>query len=132
MNIFVDIDNTICTTLNSDYNNSKPIQSNICKINKLYDEGNNIVYWTARGQKSKVDYSEMTKNQLVSWGCKYHEIRMNKPSYDLLIDDKTIDPLQYFVSKEKRVLPFLAIRYRSLKSGGAISHSSILIAVLLY
>jgi mannose-6-phosphate isomerase-like protein (cupin superfamily) len=101
MNIFVDIDNTICNTNDSDYNNSKSIESNISKINKLYDDGNHIVYWTARGQKSNIDYSEMTKNQLESWGCKYHELRMNKPSYDLLIDDKTIDPTQYFVTKEK-------------------------------
>jgi len=44
MNIFVDIDNTICKTINSNYENSTPYLNNIVKINKLYDEGNNIVY----------------------------------------------------------------------------------------
>ena len=101
MNIFVDIDNTICYTNGNDYVNSIPNESSISKINKLFDEGNTIVYWTARGQQSKVDYSELTKNQLDQWNCKYTELRMNKPSYDLLIDDKTVDPLQYFVKEEK-------------------------------
>jgi len=101
MNIFVDIDNTICKTNQSDYINSVPIIENINKINDLYDQGNNIVYWTARGQKSKTDHSELTKKQLNEWGCKYHELKMDKPSFDILIDDKTINPLQFFVKEMK-------------------------------
>jgi mannose-6-phosphate isomerase-like protein (cupin superfamily) len=101
MNIFVDIDNTICKTNNSDYLNSNPYLNNIDKINKLFNEGNHIVYWTARGQQSKKDYYELTKNQLDNWGCKYHELKMDKPSFDLLIDDKTINPLQFFVKELK-------------------------------
>jgi mannose-6-phosphate isomerase-like protein (cupin superfamily) len=101
MNIFVDIDNTICNTKGNEYENSVPIIENINKINKLYNEGNNIVYWTARGQQSKKDHTELTKKQLNDWGCKYHELRLDKPSFDILIDDKTINPLQYFVKEEK-------------------------------
>ena len=101
MNIFVDIDNTICKTDQSDYINSVPIIENINKINDLYDQGNNIVYWTARGQKSKTDHSELTKKQLNEWGCKYNELKMDKPSFDILIDDKTINPLQFFVKEMK-------------------------------
>jgi len=90
MIIYVDIDNTICSTEENNYNESVPINENIEKINKLYDLGNTIVYWTARGMKSKIDYTYLTKNQLKGWGCKYHELIMNqKPSYDLLICDKT-------------------------------------------
>jgi mannose-6-phosphate isomerase-like protein (cupin superfamily) len=96
MNIFVDIDNTICTT-NGNLSECKPIDANISKINKLYESGNNIVYWTSRGDA----YSELTKDQLVFWGCKYNELRMNKPSYDMCIDCKSLDPKQYFVTKEK-------------------------------
>ena len=59
-------------------------------INKLYEEGNHITYWTARGSTSKNDYYKLTKKQLVDWGCKYHELRTGeKPYYDLLICDKT-------------------------------------------
>lgn len=88
--IYVDIDNTICHTQGSDYKNSVPIPEHIDKINRLYDEGHTIVYWTARGGRSKIEYTDLTLNQLKSWGCKFCELRMNeKPSYDLLICDKT-------------------------------------------
>ena len=90
MIIYVDIDNTICHTENSDYHSSKPRQEQIDKINKLYDEGNQIVYWTARGGATGVDWSELTKKQLNEWSCKYTRIEtQKKPSWDLFIDDKT-------------------------------------------
>ena len=90
MIIYVDIDNTICSTENSDYKNSEPRYYQIGKINKLYNEGHEIVYWTARGGHSGIDWSELTAEQLEAWGCKYHELKMNdKTHYDLLICDKT-------------------------------------------
>ena len=53
MNIYVDIDNTICETIGVEYEKATPIKHNIKKINLLYDKGNNITYWTARGTVSK-------------------------------------------------------------------------------
>jgi mannose-6-phosphate isomerase-like protein (cupin superfamily) len=96
MNIYVDIDNTICKTddihgLNK-YRMSEPLLEKIDYINSLYDKGNKITYWTARGNSSGIDQTELTKAQLKEWGCKYHELIMGKPSYDLLIDDKTQHP----------------------------------------
>lgn len=91
MIIYVDIDGTICETINSDYINSKPIFENIKKINKLFDDGNIIIYWTARGGNSGKDWYELTSNQLIAWGCKYQKLdTKSKPSWDLFIDDKTI------------------------------------------
>ena len=90
--IYVDIDLTICfyDDWKGDYNEAEPNYENISKINKLYNEGNHITYWTARGFTSKNDYYKLTKKQLVDWGCKYHElITGEKPYYDLLICDKT-------------------------------------------
>jgi hypothetical protein len=90
MKIYVDIDNTICKTEGNNYINSKPIPENIEKINKLYNEGNTIIYWTARGAVSKIDYTDLTSNQLIEWGCLFTDLKMNtKPAYDLLICDKT-------------------------------------------
>lgn len=90
MRIYVDIDGTICKTNGNDYKNSIPIYKNIKKINELYNSGNIVIYWTARGMKSGLDYTELTKEQLQKWGCKYNDLIMNqKPSYDLLICDKT-------------------------------------------
>ena len=92
----VDIDNTICISNNSDYANSKPIFERIAKINKLYDEGHTIIYWTARGGNSGIDWTDKTHSQLAAWGCRYNEIRMNKPVYDMWIDDKAINSEEYF------------------------------------
>jgi hypothetical protein len=91
MKIFVDIDGTICKSGGSSYVNAKPIPENIAKINRLYDEGNTIIYWTARGGTTGIDWSAITEIQLKVWGCKYHELDCKtKPSWDLLIDDKTM------------------------------------------
>jgi histidinol phosphatase-like enzyme len=88
--IFVDIDGTICTNTNGNYEIAKPIKENIDKINKLYEAGNNIIYWTARGTTTGLDWTLTTRGQLREWGAKYHELLMNnKPHYDLLICDKT-------------------------------------------
>jgi len=91
MNIYVDIDETICFYKKErNYNLALPIVENINKINKLHDEGHKITYWTARGSVTKIDWYEVTKKQLDSWGCKYHDLSVGeKPPYDLLICDKT-------------------------------------------
>ncbi len=93
--IFVDIDETICVSPPSEngvrnYSHSQPIKENINKINKLFDAGNKIVYWTARGSKSGIDWSDLTRKQLDTWGAKYHELRCDKPFYDLFIEDRSI------------------------------------------
>ena len=88
--IYVDIDGTICTIIRP-YSDAKPIASHVDKINKLYDEGHTIIYYTARGAASGIDYSDLTEKQLQDWGCKYHFLKMNhKPDYDLYICDKSI------------------------------------------
>jgi hypothetical protein len=90
--IYVDIDETICETPDEPrlYTESKPLVKNIEKINRLYNEGNTIVYWTARGSRTNTDCYDLTKKQLESWGAKHHELRCDKPYYDLFIDDKNI------------------------------------------
>lgn len=90
--IYVDIDETICLTPNSrKYEDAVPIKENIEKINKLYDKGNTIVYWTARGSRKQINWYDLTYKQLNQWGVKFHELRVDKPYYDLFIDDKSID-----------------------------------------
>ncbi len=98
--IFVDIDETICFYPGERnyryYDLAEPSYDNIAKINKLYDEGNIITYWTARGSSQpdnigRLDkYKAITISQLDRWGCKYHDVQLGtKPQFDLLIDDKT-------------------------------------------
>jgi hypothetical protein len=89
--IYVDIDETICFYKGErNYPDAIPNMENIAKINKLYDEGHKITYWTARGSVTKINWIKTTANQLKKWGCKYHNLSVGeKPAYDLLICDKT-------------------------------------------
>lgn len=99
MIIYVDIDETICRSPeNRDYSLAVPFQDRIERINRLYDSGHRVVYWTARGTGSGIDWRETTEKQFKEWGVKYHELRLGKPIYDLFIDDKNINSDTYFRS----------------------------------
>tara|TARA_R100000664_G_scaffold6366_1_gene11371 strand:- start:793 stop:1104 length:312 start_codon:yes stop_codon:yes gene_type:complete len=90
--IYIDIDETICETpSNRDYTQSSPIKKNIKKANSLYESGNKIVYWTARGTISGEDWRDVTVKQFEEWGVKYHDLKFGKPYYDLFIDDKNMN-----------------------------------------
>jgi dTDP-4-dehydrorhamnose 3,5-epimerase-like enzyme len=91
MNIYVDIDETICFYKGErNYLLAIPNKENIAKINKLYNEGHEITYWTARGSVTGIDWRLETEIQLEDWDCKYHKLSVGeKPAYDLLICDKT-------------------------------------------
>ena len=108
MKYFIDLDNTLCITLNSDYKNSIPIQQRIDYVNQLKSEGHNITIWTARGSKSGNDYKELTEKQLDEWKVSYDILLMKKPDYDIYIDDKsfhvdTIWPVPIDDPKSKKI-----------------------------
>jgi hypothetical protein len=95
--VFVDIDETICFYPDDRvYEQAVPNHENIAKINKLYDEGWTVVYWTARGstqpdnQRRIERLRELTIQQLTTWDAKFHRLELGdkKPLYDLIIDDK--------------------------------------------
>jgi hypothetical protein len=97
MIIYVDIDDTICkSSSDQNYANAKPIPNRIAKINKLYDEGNTIIYWTARGTGTGINWKDVTEKQFKKWNVKYHELKFQKPIYDIFIDDKNINSETYF------------------------------------
>lgn len=89
---FIDIDDTICTLSGTmQYTTAQPIAKAIEKVNRLYDEGHRVVFWTARGTQSGLNWRQLTEDQLLSWGVRYHELRFGKPVYDVFIDDKNIN-----------------------------------------
>jgi len=98
----VDIDGTICKevflpTGKKDYKNHKPMKDRIEKVNKMFDEGHEIHYWTARGATSGIDYTELTAKQLNDWGCRYTSLRVgDKPHYDIWVDDKAHNSEEFF------------------------------------
>jgi uncharacterized HAD superfamily protein len=103
MIIYVDIDGTICTEDNKkpktagDYLAKQPFKDRIEKINKLFDQGHEIHYWTARGSTSGIDWTYITQQQLKLWDCKYHHLHMNnKPAFDLYICDKSWNSEEWF------------------------------------
>ncbi len=100
----VDIDGTICTLVqNAQYEQAKPIKNNIENINRLFDDGNRIIYWTARGATTGIDWTELTTDQLKSWNVKYHELKMRKPHYDVWVDDKAVSADDFFAKNKERI-----------------------------
>ena len=97
--ICFDIDNVICKTLSSrDYSKSVPIKKNIKIINKAYDNGFNIILYTARYmgrcerniKQVEKKIKPLTLKQLKKWGVRHHKIYFGKPSFDLFVDDKSL------------------------------------------
>ena len=104
----IDIDGTICDwEPGRDYTLSQPFPERIKTVNKLYDEGHEIVYFTARGMgrfdgdpnasvKASALLFDLTESQLKLWGCKYQELILGKPHADFFIDDKGINSDEFF------------------------------------
>jgi len=85
-----DLDGTICSPVpNSQYELAVPDRTVVNEINRLYERGHTILIMTARGCVSKVDHTELTMNQLDTWGVHHHDLLMHaKPQAHLFIDDK--------------------------------------------
>ena len=99
-----DIDGTLCTKTDGDYGNSKPFDDRIKHVNSLYERGNRIIIFTARGMKRYIgdakkahsQFYDFTYKQLEDWGLKFHQLRMGKPEGDIFIDDKGVGDEDYF------------------------------------
>lgn len=103
MKFVIDIDGVICDEEKSVFER-KPYKKRIDYINKLYDEGHEIVYFTARGMRSQNDdqyrsdqvYRMATEHQLNDWNCKYHALFFGKPNADVYIDNKNLMMDEFF------------------------------------
>jgi hypothetical protein len=105
MKYYIDLDNTLCFTKNGDYNNSTPILERISYVNKLKQDGHQITIWTARGSCSKIDYRELTMNQLKKWNVEYDNLILEKPDYDVYIDDKSVNVDTFWPVPKKQENP---------------------------
>lgn len=93
----IDIDGTLAETSGADYNNSKPLENRIKKINELYKQGHIIKIFTGRGMSTGVDWTEVTMNQLKEWNLNYNELIMNtKPHCHCIVDDIAVSPNKFF------------------------------------
>jgi len=104
MKYVFDLDGTLCTDTHGNYELAEPIDSRIRIINQLFDNGNEITIYTARGMntfknnqiKAIQKYYSLTEQQLRKWNIKYHNLILGKPAADFYIDDKGINDEDYF------------------------------------
>ena len=95
-NYCFDLDGTLCTNTEGEYESAVPFPERISKVNALYEEGSNILIYTARGTVTGIDWRKLTEKQLSLWGVKYHELRLGKPFADVYIDDRAISDGDFF------------------------------------
>ena len=98
MRFFVDIDNTISSSIRRNWHidqipKCEPYKL-IKAISELY-ENHTIIIYTHRNKKCATETIKWLKKHKV----KYHKIIFNKPSWDLLIDDKTLPPYHFLNAK---------------------------------
>lgn len=91
MVVCMDIDGVIATiTPGNDYALARPQQDVIDAVNLLYQAGHRIILFTARGSATGIDWSGVTRSQMVNWGVRHHEIRFGKPAADIYVDDRAV------------------------------------------
>ena len=95
-----DIDGTLCTQRDGDYENAEPWPDRVAVVNQLYTEGHTIILFTARGSGTGIDWREITERQLSSWNLRYHELWFGKPPADIFIDDRAVTADGSFASRE--------------------------------
>jgi histidinol phosphatase-like enzyme len=88
--VYVDFDGTL-TTGESPPHWEEPLEENpnwkiIELVNNLYKAGHTIIIYTARQEEIR----DETEYFLKKWDVMYHALRMEKPGYDLLIDDRAV------------------------------------------
>lgn len=85
MRLVIDIDGVIAKTRKTfDFENCEVMEKSIESVNRLYSEGNFIVFHTAR---PRCDYTK-TVMWLLEKGFKFHQLVMDKPLGDVYIDDR--------------------------------------------
>lgn len=85
-----DLDETLWGFVSMDSNEDPdPILDNIAVVNELFkDDLLVIVIYTSRGE----DDREYVISLLKKYGVSYHSLELGKMKFDVLVDDKTVNP----------------------------------------
>jgi hypothetical protein len=86
-----DIDGTICTFTDGEYEKALPYSERITKLNRLREEGHEVILFTARGSTTGIDWQDFTYNQLTGWGLKFDKLILGKPQADVFVDDLAVN-----------------------------------------
>lgn len=110
----IDVDGTICNGPQRedgtyDYQNAVPIERVIQRVNQLYDAGNTIILFTARGMRScDGDLEKIRKkvvpilqNWLRTYNVRYHRLEIGKPwgENPIYIDNRNLS-IKSFVQED--------------------------------
>lgn len=95
MRYCIDIDATICQTVGTNYELAVPIEKAIEDVRRLKSLGHYIIFLTARGSGSGINYEALTKRQLHLWDVPYDELHFGKPFADFYLDDKAISAFHW-------------------------------------
>ncbi|MBI3840786.1 MAG: phosphoheptose isomerase [Thaumarchaeota archaeon] len=76
----IDVDGTVCEHIGNEEGPermrvARPFEDSIREVNKLYDEGHYICFFTARLEKHR----KPTEDWLRKHGVKHHQVIFNKP-----------------------------------------------------
>lgn len=76
----IDIDGTVCENVRNEdgvekMRDARPFNDSVEMVNKLYDDGHFVCFFTARTDEHK----EVTESWLRHNGVRYHQIIFNKP-----------------------------------------------------
>ncbi len=116
--LVIDIDNTICTTIDGDYLNSTPNKAVIKKIFEYQKAGFQIVFFTSRNMKThNKNLGKINAHTLpiiIDWLNKfkipYDEIHVGKPwcgTEGFYVDDKAIRPSEFIELEYKEIMEIL-------------------------
>lgn len=94
-----DLDGTICSDTQGDYDAAEPFPEIVASINQLHREGHHILIFTARGSGTGRDWRGVTERQLTEWGVSYHYLFFGKPAADVYIDDKAVNISEFRLAK---------------------------------
>ncbi len=116
--LLVDCDGTICTDIKNEdshlYTTAEVYTEALETLNRWYDEGAHITFFTARDEKDR----EVTETWLNENGFKYHGLIMNKPrclnpeDEYIWIDNRKVRGITYknkwgeLVESVKKILTF--------------------------
>mgnify|MGYP004008890559 CR=1 FL=1 len=96
-NILVDIDGTVCEDISNENSNqflgAYALDGAVKSVNTLYDQGNNITFFTSREEKDR----SVTIQWLNRHNFKYHGLIMGKPrggNY-VWIDNLSVTGIKY-------------------------------------
>jgi phosphoglycolate phosphatase-like HAD superfamily hydrolase len=99
-----DLDGTLCSNTNGDYDSAEPLVDRIKYVNELYED-HTVVIQTARGmtrangnqELADTYMRELTEDQLNKWDVKFHKLYFGKCYADVYIDDKSIHDESFFM-----------------------------------